>query len=315
MARILTIVNEPTGATYRSLLRLASDVCASFSLVWSDQLEFGSSAHEVAETLRPLLIREARAVFVLALLVGCGPAETQQAPETTAEAMTPAPGVETEARGVETEIAGGVLEGLVGLAGEEIPQPTRVRNTTEVEVCGLDHTLEDMVIDPENRGIANVIVALSGVPEERIPPLRDDRLVLDNADCRFVPHASVLTLGGTIETTNSDPILHTTHLYGPIEANLALRARGPGISRTVEKPGMIIVKCDVHSWMQAFVRVDAHPFHAVTDSSGSFRISDIPPGRFALEIWHERLGSQQQTVHIESGKTKSLEITYALARD
>ncbi len=58
MASILTIVNEPTGVTYRSLLRLASDVCASFSLVWSDQLEFSSSAHEVAEALRPLLIRE-----------------------------------------------------------------------------------------------------------------------------------------------------------------------------------------------------------------------------------------------------------------
>ena len=241
------------------------------------------------------------AVFVLALLVGCGPAQTQQAPETAAGATTPALGA-------------GVLTGHVGLAGEEIPQPTRVRNTTEAEVCGLDHTLEDMLIDPKNRGIANVIVALSGVPEERIPPIRDDRLVLDNANCRFVPHASVLTVGGTIETTNSDPILHTTHLYGPLEANIALPARGPGISRTVEKPGMIIVKCDVHSWMQAFVRVDAHPFHAVTDSSGSFRISDIPPGRYALEIWHERLGSQQQAVHIESGKTEYLEIMYALAR-
>ncbi len=234
--------------------------------------------------------------------------------------MTQGPGAETEVRGVATaapgvatEIAGGVLTGHVGLAGEEIPQVTRVRNTTEVEVCGLDHTLEDMLIDPKNRGIANVIVALSGVPEGTIPPIRD-RLVLDNANCRFVPHTSVLTVRGTIVTTNSDPILHTTHLYGPVEANIALPARGPGISRTVEKPGMIIVKCDVHTWMQAFVRVDAHPFHAVTDASGSFRISDIPPGRYALEIWHERLGSQQQTVHIESGKTEYLEIMYALAR-
>ncbi len=262
------------------------------------------------------------AVFVLALSVGCRLAETQQAPETAAEAMTPGRGAETEVRrvatpvpGVATEIAGGVLTGHVGLAGEEIPQLTRVRNTTEVEVCGLDHTLEDMWIDPKNRGIANVIVALNGVPEETIPPIRDDRLVLDNADCRFVPHVGVLTVGGTIETTNSDPILHTTHLYGPLEANIALPAGGPGISRTVAKPGMIIVKCDVHTWMQAFVRVDAHPFHAVTDSSGSFRISDIPPGRYVLEIWHERLGSQHQAVHIESGKTERLEIMYALGRD
>ncbi len=262
------------------------------------------------------------AVFVLALLVGCGPAETQQAPETAAGAMTPAPRVETEARGVATaapgvvtEIAGGVLTGHVGLAGKEIPQPTRVRNTTEVEVCGLDHTLEDMVVAPRNRGIANVILSLAGIPEEKIPSVPAERLVLDNADCRFVPHASVLTVGSVIEAVNSDPILHTTHLYGPLEVNIALRVRGPSISRTVERPGMIIVKCDVHSWMQAFIRVDAHPFHAVSDTRGSFRIPGIPPGSYTLEVWHETLGSQQKPVRIEAGKKQSVEIIYSLDND
>ena len=118
-------------------------------------------------------------------------------------------------------------------------------------------------------------------------------------------------MGSVIEAVNSDPILHTTHLYGPLEVNIALPFRGPRISRTVERPGMIIVKCDVHSWMQAFIRVDAHPFHAVSDTRGSFRIPGIPPGSYTLEIWHETLGSQQQPVRIEAGKKTSVEIMYS----
>ena len=212
---------------------------------------------------------------------------------------------------VATDVEGGILEGVVRLGGEEMPEPTRVENTTDPEVCGLDHTLENMVVAPQNRGIANVILSLAGIPEEKIPSVPAERLVLDNADCRFVPHAGVLTVGSVIEAVNSDPILHTTHLYGPLEANLALRARGPGISRTVEKPGMIIVKCDVHSWMQAFIRVDSHPFHAVSDTRGSFRIPGIPPGSYTLEVWHETLGSQQKPVRIEAGKKQSVEILYS----
>ena len=212
-------------------------------------------------------------------------------------------------------VEGGILEGLVRLGGEEMPQPTRVENTTDPEVCGLDHTLEDMVVAPQNRGLANVILSLAGVPEEKVPPFPVERLVLGNADCRFIPHASVLTVGSVIEAVNSDPILHTTHLYGPLEVNIALPFRGPSISRTVERPGMIIVKCDVHSWMQSFIRVDAHPFHAVSDTRGSFRIPDVPPGSYMLEAWHEKLGSQQKPVHIEAGKKVSVAIMYSLDND
>lgn len=210
-------------------------------------------------------------------------------------------------------ISPGALEGRVRLAGEGVPGPTRVANTTDPAVCGEAQSLEDLVVSPGTRGLRHVIVALAYVPPDRAPPAPPDTLVLDNRDCRFVPHAAVLTTGSTVVTTNSDPTLHTVHFYGPLRSNIALPVQGMRVTRTVRRPGLLAVRCDVHGWMQAYIRVDDHPFHAVTDGDGRFRIDSIPPGEYTVEFWHERLGRTERSVTIESGVTAKLEVEFVLS--
>jgi hypothetical protein len=107
--------------------------------------------------------------------------------------------------------------------------------------------------------------------------------------------------GGTLEAMNSDAVLHTTHLYGPAEVNISLPMKGARSARQIDDPGPYAVRCDVHGWMQAVVRVDRHPFHAVTAESGAFRIEGIPPGRYRVEAWHERLGARESGVVVKDG--------------
>ena len=205
----------------------------------------------------------------------------------------------------------GTLQGTVRWNGAEVPQPTAVQNATDPDVCGRMHTLEDLLVSDRNKGVKNVIVAFVDVKVGKAAPRVPGRLLLDNVDCRFSPHVSVLTVGSLFETRSSDPTLHTVHLYGPSEANIALPLQGMTISRTFEKAGVFIVKCDVHGWMQAFIRVDDHPFHAVTDESGSFRITDVPAGEYTLEAWHERLGTQQRTVRVRDGETTAIALEFS----
>jgi polysaccharide lyase family 4-like protein len=210
-----------------------------------------------------------------------------------------------------TAPATGAVEGVVRLSGSSLPRPTRVDNTTDPAVCGRQQTLQDLVVMRRTRGIQDVIVVVDGVPPNRVPPLRPDHLVLDNTRCRFAPHVAAVTVGSIIEAANSDPVLHTTHLYGPIETNVALPLKGMRVSHTVSTTGTIIAKCDVHGWMQAFIRVDPHPFHTVTAASGSFRIDAVPAGDYMLETWHEKLGTLRRPVHIRAGETTQVTIEYA----
>jgi len=204
------------------------------------------------------------------------------------------------------------LRGTVTLDGDPGPGPTEVINSTDPQVCGRLQSRRDLVVSETNRGIRDVIVAVTGIPEDARPAVEPGRLVLANRDCRFEPHALVATVGATLETVNRDATLHTVHLYGARETNLALPAEGMTRRVVLDTPGMITVLCDVHGWMRAHVRVDPHPFHAVTDAEGRFRIPDLPAGTWELEIWHEKLGTRTRTVHLVSGSTERIEITYSL---
>lgn len=220
----------------------------------------------------------------------------------------------TSQRSAPPAAPGGSLEGVVRVAaGGPVPGPTRIENTTDPVICGRSHRLEDLIVHPDTRGVAHAIAVVEGAGVERAAAAdRPGRLILDNRNCRFVPHTAVATAGTVLEMINSDPTLHTVHLYGPMDVNIALPLEGMRARRRLDQPGLIIVKCDVHGWMQAYVRVDRHPFHAVTDASGAFRISRIPAGEYTLVVWHEKLGERRHPLSVAAGRPVRVEITYVV---
>lgn len=239
-------------------------------------------------------------VVTIVLAATCSPSPSSP-PDTsveTSKAASPPPG------------STGVLEGQVLFQGFNVPQSTQVENTTDPQNCGANQSLRDIIISMENLGIKNVIVALNGVPLAKDYPLQASRLILDNRNCQFQPHVAVLTTGSSIEAINSDPIFHSVHLYGFLNRNLALGPNQSKVVRTVKRPGYYIIKCDVHGWMQAFFRVDHHPFHSVSDAEGRFRIENIPPGSYILEAWHEYFGKKEVRVSIEGDRPSGVTIYY-----
>ena len=260
-----------------------------------------SPPHELTNSRKHESTKAQTLVVTLLLMAACsGPPATPSEP--SAEIRNPASSPALDAKGV--------LAGRVLFEGSTIPRSTRVENTTDPQDCGSVQSLRNIIISSQNQGIKNVIVALNDVPLPQDYSSQPIPFTLDNRDCQFQPHVAVLTTQSSIEAVNSDPIFHSVHFYGFTHLNQALGPYQSKVVQTVKRPGYVIVKCDVHGWMQAFLRVDNHPFHSVSAADGTFRIENIPAGSYMLEVWHEYFGKQELTVSIKADAPSGVTVYY-----
>ncbi|CUT00163.1 Carboxypeptidase regulatory-like domain-containing protein, partial [Candidatus Kryptobacter tengchongensis] len=112
---------------------------------------------------------------------------------------------------------------------------------------------------------------------------------------------------------NSDPLLHNVHAMPKKNKpfNIGQPVKGMKSYYTFTTPEIMVpFKCDVHPWMSAYAGVLDHPFFSVTDDKGGFEIKNLPPGTYTIEAWHEKLGTQTQTVTVKAGETKTIEFTF-----
>lgn len=191
--------------------------------------------------------------------------------------------------------------------------------------CGPVVQSEDLLVDPDTRGVRNVVVYVQGSPST-FGSERDGKAIgFDNSDapiakpttiriahCRFDPHVTSVLAGTVIELVNGDACAHNFHLHSArSRAFNTLVPPGTATMRWVaEQPETVSVMCDLHAWERCWVRVQSNPFFAVTDAGGHFRIDRVPPGTYTLKAWHERLGVEPRDVirvKVEAGRVTTAE--------
>ena len=186
----------------------------------------------------------------------------------------------------------GDVAGTVRLGGP-VPSAGVVRATTDLAVCGATPRPAVPLRLASDNGLADAVVFIA---HERLDAWRVPAatFVMDQRGCEFVPRLLVIPPGATLEVRNSDRLLHTFHTRSELNPrmNLAQRAGDRPLHVRFERPEFIEVICDVHGtgFMRAWIVVAAHPYYAVTDAIGRFRLPGVPQGPHTLAVWHERLG-------------------------
>ena len=165
-----------------------------------------------------------------------------------------------------------------------------------------------------NKEMANVFVHVtSGVPKKDYP-VPTEEVVIDQKGCMYDPHVVGVRAGQTVKILNPDGTLHNVHAMSKVnpEFNLAMPQFRKDTTKVFDKEEfMFPMKCDVHPWMTAWVSVLSHPFFSVTKADGKFAINDLPAGTYDIEAWHEKLGTQKQTVTLAEGENKTIDFKFA----
>lgn len=206
-------------------------------------------------------------------------------------------------------IDSGAIGGTVRFGGV-VPLGRRVAVTEDSATCGSSVLVQTVRVGPGG-GLADAVVSLTDITRGAAP--QPAAPALDQRGCNFTPRVLLTTIGGTVRVLNSDPLTHNVHTLA-FDNRSVNRTQPTGldvIEVSFDAPEKVKIKCDLHPWMSAWIVVTDHPYHAVTDEAGAFTISNVPPGTYTLEVWHETLGTTSQTVTIVAGESQDLIIDLA----
>jgi plastocyanin len=175
--------------------------------------------------------------------------------------------------------------------------------TIDQYICGKEKEAEDLIVGPKG-GLRNAVVWLQTPPPGASWPSGPGKIEMDQKGCAFVPRVVLVPAGGTVEFLNSDRLLHNLHSASTENPTFnRTQSRGRVIPIAFSRPEIIRVNCDLHSWMRAWVVVADHPFYALSNEAGEFVLPNVPPGKYALQIWQEALGTTSREVSVGAEDT------------
>jgi plastocyanin len=116
----------------------------------------------------------------------------------------------------------------------------------------------------------------------------------------FSPHILPVMVGTTVEWPNNDRIYHNVFSMSDAKQfDLGLYKGNPPDKRvTFDKPGRVDVFCSIHTSMNCIVLVLENPYFASTDENGNYTITNVPPGKYKLKAWHERLPADEREITV-----------------
>jgi plastocyanin len=196
----------------------------------------------------------------------------------------------TASLGVDPPRAGGVIEGLVTL--EALPPP---RKTASRYPGGKAEAHEVQTLP----ALAYLVGPVAGArAASNAHPTMMQR------DTTFVPSVVAVPVGGTVAFPNGDPFFHNVFSYSSAKRfDLGRYPQGESKDVTFPEAGIVEVFCEIHDFMRGAILVTENPYYAVVGADGSFRITDVPPGKYKLAFWQPDHRPLQQDVAVSDGDT------------
>ena len=212
--------------------------------------------------------------------------------------------------------AAGNSPAVSGVARFEGPRPKRQglgMDKASLKLHKSPPLAENLLVGPDG-ALANVFVQVKKGVEDKEYPIPAKPAVVDQVGSIFRPRVQGVMVGQKFVLRNSDPFIHNVR-------SLSFRNRAFNIAqppKTADREKVfrrkesapVLLGCDFHRWMRAYVFVMDHPYFAITDAQGRFRIEGLPAGEYTLEAWHEEFGKQQAQITVGSDGAAEADFTF-----
>ncbi len=125
-------------------------------------------------------------------------------------------------------------------------------------------------------------------------------------DLTFIPSLLPVRVGTKVEFPNLDDTYHNIFSYSPPKRFDLGRYRPderPIPTQVFDKPGLVILRCDIHEHMRGLILVLNTPYFVMTDTNGHFRLDGLPAGHYTLKAWIDSRTTREKLVELKNGET------------
>ena len=197
-------------------------------------------------------------------------------------------------------------------AASESPVPVETARPSDVASSPTAPSGAFGTVPEATRGFPSVVTFEPDVAGTIAPQGRDDAVllppeVMDQIGGEFVPGVLLAQPAQPIEFRNCEDVLHNVHIADlESHATVANVATLPGTPyrMALDRAGAYLVVCDVHLAMEAYIIISASPYAVVANDDGSFELSEVPPGRYTMEVWNvDQAKRSRRTVDVAQTAT------------
>lgn len=156
----------------------------------------------------------------------------------------------------------------------------------------------------DTAAFGEVVVLLQGetLTQQYPPPTRP--LVMAQHGQQFIPRVLPVLVGTTVEFPNQDNFYHNVFsVAGGERFDLGRFGQGDSDSQTFTRPAVVVIHCEIHADMKAYILVLDNPFFTMPDAGGRFQLSEVPAGTYTLKAWHPTQGEQVMQVVVPAAGT------------
>ncbi len=172
------------------------------------------------------------------------------------------------------------------------------------------------VVDAQAHPVADaVVVAVPADGSIRLPTrVRDDSV--DQVDKEFFPRVKAILVGTSVTFPNHDNIRHHVYSFSPAKRfELPLYAGAPAQPVVFDKPGVVVLGCNIHDWMIGYIYVSESPWFAKTGKDGKAILTELPPRAYIVRVWHPQQDVPEETTRktVDATAAHRVDVEWKLA--
>ena len=145
------------------------------------------------------------------------------------------------------------------------------------------------VTDARGNTVADAAAALKNETIAETAPAQKT-VEINQKDKEFTPRVTLIQAGTSVEFPNHDTVQHHVYSFSqPKRFDIPLYKEEKPKPVLFDKPGVVVIGCNIHDWMKAYIYVTDTPYFSKSAADGVIHISNIPSGKYKLTFWHPRL--------------------------